>query len=222
MWMTRLGLPLLLTLAACNSSADNAGEAEERTGGIAQTRAEYGPSRSVTPKYGPDGKMLPPTLADSAIFRPPTREDSLRVAAELQHNADNAQAELEQWAVEGTRATSSAAESTNPANPAVEHAYSHILWAWNDHGPCTRFWICLTYVNSVGIRWENGEVTPTFAVWRGARSAHECIQNAKDALSAGNPGLAVEWVMASQVHNPPVKQWLHDHPDAVVAALQRI
>ena len=103
--------------------------------------------------------------------------------------------------------------------PDVAFAFSNIQWANGNTGPCTQFWLCLTYINEVGIKFSDGNFGPTIGVWRGLSSAHDCIQNAKHALSEGKKGLAVEWVMASQIHNPPVKDWLRDHGDAVVAAL---
>lgn len=113
-----------------------------------------------------------------------------------------------------------------PAESDIQNAYVNELWAWNDHGPCTRVLLCATYFDSFGVNitFSDGSVVPFAHVQRLTTSAHDCIQNAKNALSAQPPnrGLAVEWVMASQIHNKPLMDWMRTHPDAVVAALARI
>ncbi len=43
-----------------------------------------------------------------------------------------------------------------------------------------------------------------------------------NALGHGNPGLAVQWVMASEMQEPLDRNWIGDHPDAVVEALGHI
>lgn len=112
-----------------------------------------------------------------------------------------------------------------PGNDDVATALTHIRWAWNDHGPCTRFILCATYFDHVEIRFfENGRFVfksaPTIRRWD--KSAHDCIKEAKKAVSRFEYPLAVEWVMASQIHNPPVKEWLRTHGDAVIAALRQL
>lgn len=104
----------------------------------------------------------------------------------------------------------------------VDNALTHIRWAWSDNGPCTRFVLCATYIDEVGISFTNGNFGPFIKIQRLTNSAHDCIQHAKDELVQGHRGVAVEWVIASQIHNPPVYDWLRAHPDAVVTALGRI
>ena len=72
--------------------------------------------------------------------------------------------------------------------------------------------------------FSNGSFSSHVTIYRDGKSAHSCIQSALDALneSPPKPGVAVEWVMASQIHNRPVFDWLKNHPDAVVAALRQI
>lgn len=112
------------------------------------------------------------------------------------------------------------------ASSDVQFAYSNILWAWNNNGPCSNFLLCWTYFDSFGVNitFGDGSIAPFAHVYRDGKSAHSCIQAAKDALSANPPnrGLAVEWVMASQIHNKGVFEWLKNHPDAVVQALGSI
>jgi hypothetical protein len=118
------------------------------------------------------------------------------------------------------------------SQPDIDRAFNDEKWAWNDHGPCTKVILCATYFDHFGvnIKFSDGSVVPFAHVQRLTTSAHDCIQNAKKALvKIAGPGeapagraLAVEWVMASQIHNKPELEWLRDHPDAVVAALGKI
>jgi len=113
--------------------------------------------------------------------------------------------------------------ASSPADADVQNAYNNELWAWNDHGPCSQFKICAKYFDSFGanITFGDGSVVPFAHVQRLTTSAHDCIQNAKNNQLA-NRALAVEWVMASQIHNKPLMEWMRTHPDAVVAALGKI
>ena len=111
----------------------------------------------------------------------------------------------------------------------IDRAFEDIIWAWKDHGPCSRFILCSTYFDSFGVNitFSDGSVVPFAHVQRLTTSAHDCIQNAKSAYRPNPPqqpdrGLAVEWVMASQIHNRPELDWLRAHPDAVLAALDLV
>lgn len=106
----------------------------------------------------------------------------------------------------------------------LETSRLHVNWAWSDDGQCTNVVVCWTYIDGAGIAFSNGRVGPFVQIVRNGKSAHSCIQPALDALngSPSNPGLAVEWVMASQIHNRPVFDWLKAHADAVIAALLQV
>lgn len=106
----------------------------------------------------------------------------------------------------------------------VEVAREHIDWAWHDNGPCTKLFLCLTYFDSFGanITFGDGSIAPFVHITRALTSAHDCIKNAKDYLGKGDRAMAIQWVMASQIHNEGVRNWLRDHPDAVIAALQSV
>ena len=114
------------------------------------------------------------------------------------------------------------AEANSLASDDVETARINILWAWNDHGPCTRFWLCFTYIDSVGIKFDNGDFGPIVNIQRLTTSAHDCIQKAKDEKGKNHRAMAVQWVMASQIHNKPLYDWLKGHGDAVIAALDLV
>lgn len=106
----------------------------------------------------------------------------------------------------------------------ISEAVHRVRWAWNNRGPCADAALCATPFDTFGarIRFRDGTEAPFVKMQRSTVSAHECIRHAKEALARGDRGMAVQWVMASQLHNPPVRDWLRDNPDAVIAALARI
>jgi len=202
--LTRIAIPSFL-VTAIGCGAPEASPTVENATPPASEASDVG-------LYDPQGHMIPPSAEELAAFQYPSQADSIRVAVELQAAVDSAG--------EANVTVSTTAVLANGDDVAI--AFGAIDWAWKDDGPCTRFALCMKYVNDVGITWGDGSFMPSFGVWRGPRSAHSCIQNAKDDVNAGQRGRAVEWVMASQIHNPPVKEWLRTHPDAVIAALAQI
>jgi len=112
-------------------------------------------------------------------------------------------------------------------------AWEGIWWAWNDDGPCTKEWLCKTYIGNFSIFY-NGHWNPfSQLVQRWTTSAHDCMTNALDALKIKHSGeknesqeidhgLAIAWAMASQIHNEPYKEWQRTHGDAVIRALLRL
>jgi hypothetical protein len=95
--------------------------------------------------------------------------------------------------------------------------------AWRDYGPCEVHRVCDAYFESYGVAltFNDGTIIPFAHVQRLLASAHDCLINARAALERGDRGLAVQWVMASYMHDDAFRSWLGDHPDTVVAALQR-
>jgi hypothetical protein len=73
----------------------------------------------------------------------------------------------------------------------------------------------------VALTFNDGSIVPFAHEQRLKASAHDCIVNARAALERGDRGLAVQWVMASYLRNDAFRSWIGDHPDTVVAALQR-
>ena len=106
----------------------------------------------------------------------------------------------------------------------LKKAASEIRGSWRDYDKCTRSKVCSSYFESfgVGITFGDGEIVPFAHVQRLTASRHDCIVNARDALDHGNRGMAVQWVMASQMLEPLDRNWLGDHPDAVLEALRHI
>lgn len=95
--------------------------------------------------------------------------------------------------------------------------------AWRDYAPCEIHRICDAYFESYGVAltFNDGTIIPFAHVQRLTASAHECLVNARAALERGDRGLAVQWVMASYTHDDAFRSWMGDHPDTVLAALQR-
>jgi hypothetical protein len=106
----------------------------------------------------------------------------------------------------------------------LKKAGSEIRASWHDYDKCTRSKVCSSYFESfgVGLTFGDGEIVPFAHVQRLTASRHDCIVNARDALDHGNRGMAVQWVMASQMLEPLDRNWLGDHPDAVLEALRQI
>jgi hypothetical protein len=95
--------------------------------------------------------------------------------------------------------------------------------AWRDYAPCEPHSVCDAYFESYGVAltFNDGSIVPFAHEQRHKVSAHDCIVNARAALERGDRGLAVQWVMASYLRNDPFRSWIGDHPDTVIAALQR-
>jgi hypothetical protein len=105
----------------------------------------------------------------------------------------------------------------------LKQALSEVRAAWRDYEKCARSKMCSAYFESfgVGITFNDGTIVSFAHVQRLTASRHDCIVNAHDALDRGDLGMAVQWVMASQMQEPLDRNWLGDHPDAVIAALRR-
>ena len=120
-------------------------------------------------------------------------------------------------------ATSAAAPVVIPADD-LKQAESLIRASWHDYEKCSHSKICSAYFESfgVGITFADGEIVSFAHLQRLTTSRHDCIQNARDAAGRGDRALAVQWVMASQMLVPLDRNWLGDHPDAVLEALRHI
>ena len=120
-------------------------------------------------------------------------------------------------------ATSASTPVVIPADD-LKQAESLIRASWHDYEKCQHSKICSAYFESfgVGITFADGEIVPFAHLQRLTTSRHDCIQNARDAAGRGDRALAVQWVMASQMLVPRDRNWLGDHPDAVLEALRHI
>jgi len=104
----------------------------------------------------------------------------------------------------------------------LKKALAEIRASWRDYEKCDSSRMCNQYFESfgVGLTFDDGTLAPFAHVQRLKISRHDCIVNARDALDRGDRSMAVQWVMASQMREPLERNWLGDHPDAVLAALR--
>jgi hypothetical protein len=126
----------------------------------------------------------------------------------------------------GARATDASAAATASASTPVakadiKKAISHIRRAWGSDAPCSGAARCAAYFESFGaaLMFSDGTIVPLAHEQRLNRSGHDCIQEARASLHQGNRALAVQWVMAAHLDNPLTRNWLADHPDAVLEGL---
>ncbi len=109
------------------------------------------------------------------------------------------------------------------ADADLKQALSEVRAAWRDYEKCARSKLCSAYFETfgAGLTFNDGTLVSFAHVQRLTASRHDCIVNAHDALDRGDLGMAVQWVMASQMQEPLDRNWLGDHPDAVILALRR-
>ena len=124
--------------------------------------------------------------------------------------------------------TDASASATAPApapvsNADIRKAVSQIRNASRSYAPCERVSQCSAYFDSFGVAltFNDGTMAPFAHEQRLKQSGHECIQNARKAVQQGERALAVQWVMAAHMDDPLTRNWLGDHPDAVLEALRR-
>jgi hypothetical protein len=104
----------------------------------------------------------------------------------------------------------------------IKKAISHIRHAWGSGAPCPNVERCAAYFEAFGaaLTFNDGTIAPLAHEQRLNRSAHDCIQEARAALHRGDRALAVQWVMAAHMDVPLTRNWLADHPDAVLEGLR--
>jgi hypothetical protein len=104
----------------------------------------------------------------------------------------------------------------------VRKALSDIKASFRDYGQCARATQCAAFFDSfgVGLAFSDGSIAPFAHAQRLSASAHDCILNARASLDRGDKAMAVQWVMAARIDDPGVRNWLGDHPEAVLEALR--
>jgi len=113
---------------------------------------------------------------------------------------------------------------SRPAEADVNTAIGHVKDAWNDFTHCRRPSACNTYFESFGvaISFDDGSIAPFAHVQRLTATSRDCIKRAKALLEQGDKSLAVQWAMAARLENRRVRDWLGNHPDAVLEALRQV
>ena len=111
---------------------------------------------------------------------------------------------------------------TAAAEADLEMASRYIKAAWSDYSHCRLLSACNADFESFGvaITFGDGSFTPFSRVQRLTATSHDCIVNAKAYLKQGDKSLAVQWTMASRTENTRVRDWLGNHPDAVLEVLR--
>ncbi len=99
----------------------------------------------------------------------------------------------------------------------------YIRSATNDFTHCRRASACSAYFESFGvaISFGDGSIAPFSHVQRLTATSRDCIKKAKTYLEQGEKPLALQWVMAARIENIRVRDWLGNHPDAVLEALRQ-
>ena len=120
-------------------------------------------------------------------------------------------------------ASATAPESAPVSNADIKKAISQIRNASRSYARCDRVSQCSAYFDSFGVAltFNDGSMAPFAHEQRLKQSGHDCIQNARGALQRGERALAVQWVMAAHLDDPLTRNWLGDHPDAVLEGLRR-
>jgi hypothetical protein len=119
-------------------------------------------------------------------------------------------------------AIAQSADASPVSSEDLKKATSQIRSASRSYGPCERASQCSAYFETFGVAltFSDGTMTPFAHEQRLKLSGHACIQNARDALLRGDRALAVQWVMAAHMDDPLMRNWLGDHPDAVLEGLR--
>jgi hypothetical protein len=106
----------------------------------------------------------------------------------------------------------------------VVQAASYVKAAAGDFTNCRRPSACYAYFDSFGVAipFADGSIVPFAHVQRLSATSRDCIRKAKALAEEGNHSLAVQWAMAARIENRPIRDWLGNHPDAVLAALRQV
>ena len=120
-------------------------------------------------------------------------------------------------------AAASAGAPAPVSNADITKAISQIRSASRSYTPCDRPAKCSGNFESFGVAltFSDGTMAPFAHEQRLKQSGHDCIVNAREALARGDRALAVQWVMAAHIDDPLTRNWLGDHPDAVLEGLRR-
>ena len=116
-----------------------------------------------------------------------------------------------------------AARAPAPVSKAdIKKAIARIRRAYRNSVPCQDDARCATYFESFGVAltFNDGTIAPLAHEQRLKRSGQDCIKEARAARRQGDRALAVQWVMAAYMDDPLTRNWLADHPDAVLEALR--
>jgi hypothetical protein len=106
----------------------------------------------------------------------------------------------------------------------VAQATGYLKSAAADFTNCRRASACYVFFDTFGVAipFADGSIVPFSHVQRLTATSRECIKKAKALDEEGNRSLAVQWAMAARIENRSVRDWLGNHPDAVLEALRQV
>jgi len=106
----------------------------------------------------------------------------------------------------------------------VVQAATYLKSAAADFTNCRRASACKIYFDSFGVAipFADGSIVPFSHVQRLSATSRECVKKAKALEEEGNRSLAVQWAMAARIENRTIRDWLGNHPDAVLEALRQV
>ena len=186
---------------------------------------------SATPRVGINGSLLPGAPAPV-----PAQESNAAAAASPSKDSDSAKdsdaakdsgvakdsnTATDSDAPRFDHGTGSAAAESAAAIPSADKkkALSILRRSTRDYEACKRS--CFAYFDSFGVAFSFGD--GTIAAYsheqRGKISGHDCVVKARDALARGDRSLAAQWMMAAQA-DILNRNWIADHPDAMLEALR--
>ena len=118
--------------------------------------------------------------------------------------------------------SAAAAQTPEPAD--VVRAVNYLKSAAADFTNCRRASACKAYFDSFGVAipFADGSIVPFSHVQRLSATSRECVKKAKALEEAGNRSLAVQWAMAARIEDRTIRDWLGNHPDAVLGALRQV
>jgi len=106
----------------------------------------------------------------------------------------------------------------------VAQAMAYLKSAAADFTSCRHPSACYIYFDTFGVAipFADGSIVPFSHVQRLTATSRECIKKAKALEEEGNRSLAVQWAMAARIENRSIRDWLGNHPDAVLEALRQV
>ena len=161
-------------------------------------------------------------LMSAARSQIPTPEPAAESPPEVQANAPAAEASPLPQVNAPAAGSTPEPQSNVPDAADVAAANRYIRQAWNDYSHCHSAAACDSYFESFGvaITFGDGSFVPFSHVQRLTATSHDCIKTAMAYLHQGDKSLAVQWAMASRIENTRARDWLGNHPEAVLEALR--
>ena len=103
----------------------------------------------------------------------------------------------------------------------LKKAISILRRSTRDYAACTHVKTCSAYFDSFGVAFSfaDGSIAAYSHEQRGLISGHDCVVKARNALNGGERSMAVQWMMAAQA-DILNRNWIADHPDAMLEALR--